>query len=430
VKPSAFWLEKLGAHFKVTSHTEQPGVMVYGEAVPLSMVRESLPSLGRKRRPVTPEFQSLFDFIREHSNKYSDAFSQIDRINMWDDMPDEPQSDMQAAIRVFDSVTDPDAMMRRLLMKARKGVIATVVLDQDRDEAYWRKFFEKYLRIADWLVRDSGIVIVGSPMVGVQGVTAVGVVDSEKRWQQVTTNTARIGKRIETAEKHERRVLVACYGPSLKHNIEALKQEAAETGGLIVSVSGAHDFLIENGIRPDVHLECDPRPHKADNIAKPIEGVQYLIGSCCAPELFDKLEGGDVRLWHVSSPEHQMRFVDEIKENPLHVISGGGSVGLRSIPVLYAMGYRAFTIYGMDCSFSDDGSEQWAGAHAGKRQDLCQVNCGGRVFTTSPILLTYATGFFETIQKVSDCTVKMVGNGLLQSMCVVLSNRPPMDAAA
>lgn len=426
VKPAAWWAEKLSQHFKLEVFQDHLALFV-GEGVPLCMVRETLPTLGKRRRPLTAEIRMLLDHIRDHTNKYADPFSRIESINMWDDMPDEPDSDMQAAIRVFDSVTDPDAMMLRVLQKARKGIIATVLIDQDRDEAFWRGFFERHLRIADWLIQDGGIVMIGAPMVGVQGIVALGVVDADERWEQIKENVARVSARIETAPAHGRTAVVVCYGPSLKHNVEALKAEAA-SGKTIVSVSGAHDFLIANGITPALHLECDPRPHKADNIAYPVQGVTYLLGSCCHPALFDKLQGADVRLWHVSAPEHQMRLVDELGEKADCVISGGGSVGLRSIPVLYAMGFRDFKIYAMDCSFSDDGSEQWAGPHAGKRQDLVQVDCAGRVFTSSPVLMTYATGFFETMQKARDCTFTMVGNGLLQSMCQVLATQPQMAA--
>jgi hypothetical protein len=54
--------------------------------------------------------------------------------------------------------------------------------------------------------------------------------------------------------------------------------------------------------------------------------------------------------------------------------------------------------------------------HAGKRQDVVEVLCGDRLFHSSPILLTYATNFFETIQKVTDLNIRLYGDGLLQNM--------------
>jgi hypothetical protein len=70
----------------------------------------------------------------------------------------------------------------------------------------------------------------------------------------------------------------------------------------------------------------------------------------------------------------------------------------------------------MDCSFSDDGAQQWAGKHAGKRQELVRVRCDERIFTTSPVLATYATDFWEMVQKMRDVNVRLYGDGLLQSM--------------
>jgi hypothetical protein len=71
----------------------------------------------------------------------------------------------------------------------------------------------------------------------------------------------------------------------------------------------------------------------------------------------------------------------------------------------------------MDCSFADKGEKQHAGKHAGKLQDACEVLCDQTIFVSSPVLLTYATGFIETIQKVTDLDIRLYGNGLLQAMC-------------
>jgi hypothetical protein len=85
------------------------------------------------------------------------------------------------------------------------------------------------------------------------------------------------------------------------------------------------------------------------------------------------------------------------------------------VSLLYTMGYRRFEIHGMDCSFADDGAVQWAGRHAGQRQDVVKASIAGRTFHTSLVLLTYATDFLEMAQKVElDC--RLYGDGLLQAM--------------
>jgi hypothetical protein len=298
-----------------------------------------------------------------------------------------------------------------------------ITLGDGRTPADWRKILERRLRIAEWYEVDKPgsdkrqLLVIGSPMVTVQGVHAIGAVNADDRWVQVAVAVQRFPRRIDVAPAHERRAIVACYGPSLESTLDLLRKERAETGAAVMSVSGAHDFLIKHGIVPDYHVECDPRAHKADNIDAPHPGVAYLLASCVSPALLDKLgPDADIRLWHVSTAEHAVKLIDQLGEKTEHVISGGGSVGLRSIPLLYALGYRNISIYAMDCSFADAGEKQWAGRHFGKRQDLCQVQCDGRVFVSSPTLLSYATNFWECIQKVPDLNVRLFGNGFLQAM--------------
>lgn len=373
-----------------------------------------------KRRPLPPQWQAQFETIKKVSAANSDAFSRIETISMWEGV-DDVQADLQIMCRVVDCVGDIDATIRKAIKLARKAVMITIALDNEADAPMWRTVFERHLRISDWLVQGGGLIMSGSPMISVQGVTAVGAVASEDRFEQVKQASARIAKRLEPADKHRKRAIIACYGPSLKNTISHLKEEAAEIDSTVVSVSGAHDFLIENGLAPAIHVECDPRPHKADNITRSRDGVAYYIASCCHPNMFDRLEGADVRLWHVQTAEHQAQLV-ALGESPQTIISGGGSVGLRAIPLLYALGYRDFSIYGMDCSFTEDGA-QWAGKHAGKAHDVCQIRCGNRVMISSPILLTYATNFFEIVQKASDATFTLHGDGLLQSMAALYSSQ-------
>lgn len=450
IQDQDWWRDKIGQHFGIIKAFMHLGVLM-GEAFPLKVSSRAPawhPPKARKRRTITPEWSMIFNQIREHSAKYQDAFSRIQTIEMFEDLPDDKPADLQAIVNMLPEVPNPVEMLQKAIKIARKGILVAHPLTAEKDEAYWRALLEKHLRIADWTCADGGMVCIGSPMVSVQGVTAIGVVDSDLRWEQVKAATAKIEKRIPVAPAHNKTAILACYGPSLRDNIDALREESETTpGSYVISVSGAHDFLLDKGILVDYHVECDPRPHKADNIEKAEKGTEYLIASVCHQAMFDKLAGGDIALWHVATPEHTLRLVDELGQSRDHVIGGGGSVGLRAIPLLYQMGFRKFSIYGMDCSFTDPdlpddvqaevdrlmatgdaaqmvrGQEimaehvtQWAGKHAGKRQQICQVDVGGRIFTSSPILMTYATNFFETIQKVADCQYRLVGNGLLQAM--------------
>ena len=113
-------------------------------------------------------------------------------------------------------------------------------------------------------------------------------------------------------------------------------------------------------------------------------------------------------------------LVDIHHERSDTIISGGGSVGLRAIPLLYAQGFRSWDVHAMDCSFADEGREQWAGKHAGKIQDVtvCKVVLpeGDRFFYTSPVLMTYANNFLDMMRKMEGCNFRVYGDGLLLAM--------------
>jgi hypothetical protein len=121
---------------------------------------------------------------------------------------------------------------------------------------------------------------------------------------------------------------------------------------------------------------------------------------------------------------------------------------------MYALGYRNFSIYGMDCSFQgEDGSSsfrpdpdqdmqqqamvwaeqkqimQWAGAHAGKRQELCASLCDGEIFISSPVLVTYAGGFFDIMNRLPNTKYRVYGDGLLPAMCRLYSSHNQLEAA-
>jgi hypothetical protein len=414
VKPPVWWRKKLLEHFKILTWEER------GPTVAAELVAKTHTGIMRPfaRRPLAGPMLAHLSGIRDEVNAASDTFSQIKTIRMFEGIEDEP-ADLQGACDILEHLDDIDAAMAELAALSMKCAFIGVKLSDLITEWDWRRVIEKRFRGAQWQMDQGHLMMVGCPMVGVQGVVAVGAVASDERWTNVKAATERHKGRIQLAEPHERTALIACYGPSLADQIDNIKAEAAKPNVDVISVSGAHDFLISHGIVPKYHIECDPRPHKADNIEAGVIGVQYLLASVCAPVLFDKLESHDIRLWHVSTAEHALRLIQELGEHPRHVISGGGSVGLRSIPLLYAMGYRDLSIFAMDCSFKKDGEtvKQWAGKHAGKRQDVCEVLCDQTIFYSSPVLLTYATNFFETIQKADDLNIRLYGDGLLQAMC-------------
>lgn len=415
VQPGAWWRARLLKYFQILAWEER-GSVVAAELVAKKQMGYIKPA---GRRIMTPPMRTYFDSLRDDINANSDTFSQIASVRMFEGIDDE-LADLQAAWDIIEHLDDIDAALGGLAANSLKCTFIAVKISALHSEWDWRRTLEKRFRVTQWQVDQGHLIMIGAPGVMIQGICAVGAVASDERWKNVEAAVQRFPDRIELSDVHERTAIIACYGPSLVDTIDLLKREAERPDVDVISVSGAHDFLLSHGIVPRYHIECDPRPHKADNIDKFHPDVTYMIASVVHEVYFNKLvaDGASVKLWHVSTPEHALRLVGQLKENSKHVISGGGSVGLRSMPLLYAMGYRDMSVFAMDCSFKSEGEniQQWAGKHAGKKQDCCEVLCNGELFISSPVLLTYATNFWEMVQKVTDLNVRLYGHGLLQSM--------------
>lgn len=408
-RPGIWWREKLLDHFQILFWEERKNV-VAAELVAKSWEGRRKP----KRRHITPLLATYLDHMRSQINGASDAFAQVKNFRLFEGAGDE-MADLQGACNSIEGLDDIDAALGDLARLSLKATFIAVRPDDKITAWDWQRALEKRFRIALFDTTTEGhLLYLGNPAINVGGVTAVGAVKPDDRWAQIEAAMARVSGRIDLATAHGRVAILACYGPSLASTIEILRRHAAAPDADIISVSGAHDFLIEHGIWPHYHIECDPRPHKALNIKQHNPATKYLIASCVHQDFFDKIEGADIRIWHISAQDHVQKLID-LGEDHHRIISGGGSVGLRAIPLLYAMGYRSISVFGMDCSYSEAG-EKWAGKHAGKKEDAVDCRCGERVFWTSPVLMTYATGFFETVQKAQDVSIRLYGDGLLQAM--------------
>jgi uncharacterized Rossmann fold enzyme len=230
---------------------------------------------------------------------------------------------------------------------------------------------------------------------------------------------------------NERRISLVCYGPSLKKNWRKIKHP-------IMTVSGAHDFLISKGIIPDYHVECDPREYKTKFIENPHKDVHYLIATCIHPKAWELLKGQNVTMWHLHNgpgSEESIREHDPVGE----LIGGGTTVGMRALEVAARLGFKKFDIYGMDSSCDTDGRH--AGEHPGKHQNQFKVRCGTnpKEFVTTPQMKEAAEEFMRFISprlvmvdgkqmwEQNDIDVRVHGDGLLQAM--IHESKLMMEAA-
>ncbi len=237
-----------------------------------------------------------------------------------------------------------------------------------------------------------------------------GVMDHKFRHDQMTLAMVKAKENGWTMMKrvpaHKEFLSIVCYGPSLKKTWRYIPRP-------IMSVSGAHDFLVERGVIPDYHVDCDPREHKAQMLKVPHQEIHYLMASVCHPSYWEKLKGHKVSLWHLHNGSETDVW---LKENDPHTppLGGGTTVGSRALQVANVLGFERFNIFGMDCSYENEVSRH-AGPHLGKTQKTIHVICGDKSFISSPQMVEAAR---ETLLMIQNYEIWMYfhGDGLQQEM--------------
>ncbi len=249
------------------------------------------------------------------------------------------------------------------------------------------------------------------PMHTVGKIIAKGAVDTITRHEQMRTNLLRPDcGRMEAKEPHDGRMVIANYGPSLRDTWKIIGEQQAK-GARLMSTSGAHDFLIERGIVPDFHAQCDPRPEPPQYVKMHNEKTVYLLASVVHPTVFEHLKGRNIGIWNLQNKPVDMEVVKECDPKGFLVV-GGSTIGLTSISLSRIMGYRNLEIHGMDSSCVK--GERHAGHHGGKPQEIMRVMCGGEWFETTAQMISQARECVTLISHIRDVNATFHGHGLLQ----------------
>jgi hypothetical protein len=205
---------------------------------------------------------------------------------------------------------------------------------------------------------------------------------------------------------------IVCFGPTLLETWKEIK-------GPLLTVSGAHNFLVERGVEPDYHIDCDPRIFAcgwATGLKPaflPTKNTHYLMASCCDPQTWEELKDRRLSIWHMhNGPE----TAEWIKENdPWSMLIGGGSTsGLRAIQVGCLLGFSRFDIYGMDGNFVDGRFR--AGESKGLPQNVMRVKVGEREFETTDLMLNAAVEYLYMVNNYKMIACRLHGDGMLKAL--------------
>lgn len=206
---------------------------------------------------------------------------------------------------------------------------------------------------------------------------------------------------------HDGHLVIVGSGPSLPLFLDEIRAER-EKGRPICAIKGAHDYLIENDITPELFLTIEAQD-KTNQLKLKNENTVYLVASRAHPAVFDHLKGHNVMLWHSWADTELFR---ELKGKLL--VGGGTTSGLRAITLGYVLGFRNFILYGFDSCLADDGqTKRFTGEKAGMVVDRWVA---GRRFLCNGAMALQADEFQELYKVMPDMKIDAKGDGLIAAI--------------
>jgi hypothetical protein len=220
-------------------------------------------------------------------------------------------------------------------------------------------------------------------------------------------------------------VALVCGAPSMRASLPDIRAQKRR-GARIVTVNNAWRFLVENGIRPDVHVMLDARPENADFVKDAPQGVRYLIASQCHPDVFDALADRDVVMWHNGYGDNT--FLRQAlnpwwdpgpEQRPCILVPGGGTVGLRTLWLTAFSGYKTVHVYGMDSSYSDEGEHHAYPQALNDADRTLRVTLQGKTYRCAVWMARQADEFQTAWRELRrrDVHVIVHGQGLIPDLC-------------
>lgn len=152
------------------------------------------------------------------------------------------------------------------------------------------------------------------------------------------------------APEHGGTLAIVGGAPSLKTSLPDIRIRQRLHKAQVWACNNAWRPLVAAGIQPDVIAMMDAR---AENAAF-VEGgpdCRYLVAAMCHPDVFDALAGRKVTVWWPDQAIGEREIVDGY-DKPAVLVGGGGTIGMRCMPLAHVAGFRELHLYGVDSSYS------------------------------------------------------------------------------
>lgn len=247
--------------------------------------------------------------------------------------------------------------------------------------------------------------------------TEEGVLNVEEQLvlANVKANIKRGLKQIAPYAPNDTRVLILGGGPSLAGSLDKIKEMRAD-GAKIVTLNGAYNWAVENGLQVGAQIICDARPHNVRFVQPVQDNAKYFLASQCDASLYDALPPDVIYQWHTTA-EMFKELLDEQFGSKWFGIFGGSTVLLRAIPLLRMLGFIDMHLFGCDsCMMQSDGQllHHTYAQPENDGQMVIAAMLGGRTFQCAPFHISQAQELIDLIKVFGhNIELEIHGDGLL-----------------
>lgn len=213
-------------------------------------------------------------------------------------------------------------------------------------------------------------------------------------------------------------IAVVGGGPSAKNFVEDIRKYR-----WVIVAGSAHDWVMDQGIIPRYAAFCDPDPLMAKYIARPCKETTYLVSTHSPPEVFEALKDHSIALWHCLPT--RVEFLNEVDPG-WSGVSGGCTIGLRSINIAIMLGFFNLHLFGFDSCLGSN-KEHHAYEFATDKEELGTIYAvkegmglkgpAEETFYCAGYQLAQASHYREFLVNFSHlCNIEVFGEGLIPSM--------------
>lgn len=231
---------------------------------------------------------------------------------------------------------------------------------------------------------------------------------------QVRENVLAGWAHAQPHDLQDREIILLAGGPSMRDNLaEIVRLRAA--GAALITVNGAYEWALKNGLQPSAQIVLDGREFNARFTRTQHPTCKYLIASQVHPSTLDGLPRDRTLLWHSGVSDENEALIREHTGN-FFPVPGGSTVVLRAIPLLRMLGFARMHLFGFDSCVARDAHHAYEQPENDSELTM-PVTCGGRTFNCTPWQVSQAAEFQDLVKFMGDeVELAVYGDGLIAHM--------------